>query len=464
MPKRIAQDELEAVRDAVGRVGAPASLEDIANALTIKLARRTLQRRLALLAGQQRLIVQGQGSGRRYNLSGVGNLSGRATLSFTAQGTFSAELSVSPEAESIKQAVRRPIHERNPVGYKREHLDAYRPNTTYYLPVDTRQRLHQLGQVSVEKLPAGTYARKILDRLLIDLTWNSSRLEGNTYSLLETERLLQLGEVAEGKDAREAQMILNHKAAIEFLVEPTADVAFNRYTILNLHALLSNNLLSDPHAGGCLRQIPVGISQSVYHPLDAPQLIDECFQQTLDTTAAIRDPFEQSFFVTIHLAYLQPFVDVNKRVSRLVANLPFIRQNFCPLSFVDVPQRAYLDGIIGVYELNRVELLRDVFVWAYERSCARYSAVRQSLGEPDPFRVRYREILATTVDEIVHKAMDKKLAISFIRQQASKYIVSNDAAKFIEVVETELMSLHAGNIARYRLRPSEFEVWKRVWR
>jgi len=91
------------------------------------------------------------------------------------------------------------------------------------------------------------------------------------------------------------------------------------------------------------------------------------------------------------MPYLQPFEDVNKRVSRLSANISLIRRNLCPLSFVDVPDRAYIDGILGVYELNRIELLRDVFVWAYERSCARYSAVRQSLGEPDPFRLRYRK-------------------------------------------------------------------------
>ena len=125
--------------------------------------------------------------------------------------------------------------------------------------------------------PAGTFGRQLLNRLLIDLSWNSSRLEGNTYSLLETERLLELGEAAEGKDASEAQMILNHKAAIELVVEQASETGFNRYTMLNLHALLSDNLL-DPQACGRLRRIPVGIKDSVYHPLEVPQLVEECFQ------------------------------------------------------------------------------------------------------------------------------------------------------------------------------------------
>lgn len=96
MPKRVPQDELDAMREAVGGLSAPASIEEIANALTPKLSRRTLQRRLARLVEQQHLAAQGRGSGRRYNLAGVVNISGRASISFTSTGTLSAELGVSP--------------------------------------------------------------------------------------------------------------------------------------------------------------------------------------------------------------------------------------------------------------------------------------------------------------------------------------------------------------------------------
>ena len=281
---------------------------------------------------------------------------------------------------------------------------------------------------------------------------------------METERLLELGEVTEGKDALEAQMILNHKSAIELLVEQAEEVSFNRYTIMNLHALLSNNLLSDPQACGRLRTTTVGIGGTVYHPLEVPQLIDECFQQVLDTANAILDPFEQAFFAMVHLPYLQPFEDVNKRVSRLAANLPLIRLNLCPLSFIDVPERSYIDGILGVYELNRTELLRDVFIWAYERSSARYSAVRRSLGEPDIFRLHYRILIAKTVAEIVRRGMDKKTTATFIQQQAAENVALEERARFIEVVETEVMSLHEGNIARYRLRPLQYQKWQKMWR
>ena len=154
---------------------------------------------------------------------------------------------ISSAAEVIKRAVREPVQRRRPVGYERTFLDGYRPNGTFYLPAETRHRLFESGRSpDGEQLAAGTYVRQIFSRLMIDLSWNSSRPEGNTYSLLETERLLELGESAEGKDAKEAQMILNHKAAIELLAEQAPEMGFNRYTILNLHALLSDNLLTRP--------------------------------------------------------------------------------------------------------------------------------------------------------------------------------------------------------------------------
>jgi hypothetical protein len=465
MPKQIPEEQLQAIINVVAAQAGAVPVQIIREGLDFKLPTRMLQRRLALLVEQNRLVAEGSGRGRRYRLPET-VISPAHVKAGPATTTGRAEVypRISPEAQELKQAVREPVQNRRPVGYNRAFLDDYRPNHSFYLPQETRQRLFDMGRSHDGQRPAGTYARQIFSRLLIDLSWNSSRLEGNTYSLLETERLLELGEAAEGKDASEAQMILNHKAAIELLVEQAEEVGFNRYTILNLHALLSDNLLADPQACGRLRSIAVAIGGTVYHPLEVPQLIEECFEQILDTAAAINDPFEQAFFAMVHLAYLQPFEDVNKRVSRLAANIPLIRKNLSPLSFVDVPERAYVDGILGVYELNRIELLRDVFVWAYERSCARYAAVRQSLGEPDPFRFHYRTLVAEVVAEIVRNQMDKKKATAYIKQRATHGVPPDDQARLIEVTETELMSLHEGNIARYRLRPAEFQAWKERWK
>lgn len=466
MPKRIPKAELDEIVAIVAGFPSGASIDDVFGANNNTLPRRTLQRRLTLLVNQHRLMRLGRGPAIRYSLPTPKIESHTQISKLARQGhlpTVETYVPISEESRSIRNAIRQPIQKRQPVGHNRSFLDAYRPNETIYLPPDVRAHLLEVGTSTNGDLPAGTYARRILDRLLIDLSWNSSRLEGNTYSLLETERLLEIGEAAAGKDAREAQMILNHKSAIEMLVENSEETGFNRFTILNLHALLSQNLLPDASACGRLRRISVGIGGTVFHPLDIPQLVEECFQQILDTAAAISDPFEQSFFVMVHVPYLQPFEDINKRVSRLAANLPFIQGNLSPLSFVDVPQRAYVDAILAVYELNRLELLRDVYVWAYERSCARYSAMRQSLGEPDPFRLRYREAIGRTVAEVVRNKMDKTAANAHIEKQAIEELPQSDHARFNEVVATELTTLHEGNIARYRLRPSEFRDWRDNW-
>jgi hypothetical protein len=257
-------------------------------------------------------------------------------------------------------------------------------------------------------------------------------------------------------------MILNHKDAIEFLVDSAGEIGFNRYTITNLHALLSNNLLPDPGAPGRLRTFAVGIAKSVYTPLAIPQQIEEYFDLFLAKAEAIQDPFEQAFFVMVQLPYLQPFDDVNKRVSRLAANIPLAKRNLAPLSFVDVPQDLYIQGLLGIYELQRIDLLKDVFLWAYRRSCLRYAAMRQSMGEPDPFRVRYRDDIRVLISLIVTNAESKAEANKEITTYATR-IPANDRAKFIEVVETELLGLHEGNFARYKIRPSEFAAWKAVW-
>ncbi len=373
-------------------------------------------------------------------------------------------LPLSTAAQAVRKAVRAPVQMRKPVSYNYAFLNSYRPNESCYLPAETRQHLAALGKAqSAPIYPAGTHARTVMNRLLIELSWNSSRLEGNTYSLLETEHLLSAGAAAEGKDTRETQMILNHKAAIEFLIDHADETRFDRPTLFTLHSLLANNLMADQQARGRLRTITVGIGGTVYPPLAVPQLIEENFDQILNTAAAISDPFEQAFFAMVHLPYLQPFEDVNKRVSRLAANIPLIRENLSPLSFVDVPQHLYVEAILGVYELNDVTLLRDVFIWAYERSCARYPAVAQSLGDPDVFRMRYRNPIAELVGAIVRNKNTKQQATAMARAQAPLTVLPHEQARFVEVIEDELLSLHTGNIWCYRLRPPEYEQWKQVW-
>lgn len=453
MAKNKQKDQTEVLRALLGNLTEPASLEQVEAAAGLPISRRTLIRRLAEMVEQDIVSKTGTSRAARYQLSQTS----------APQTPPAPSIPLSKEGVNVLKLVSRPMPARKAVGYQLTFLDGYRPNRTSYLSPAERKHLLELGRTTGTDLPAGTYAQKILDRLLIDLSWNSSRLEGNTYSLLDTQRLIENGEAAEGKAAIESQMILNHKAAIEFLVQSIDDIGFNRHTILNLHALLADNLLGDPSAPGRLRTERIGIGQSVYLPLEVPQLIEEFFDQLLATAAAIRDPFEQAFFVMIQLPYLQPFIDVNKRVSRLALNIPFIKRNLSPLSFVAVPDTSYTQGLLGVYELNRIELIKDVFLWAYERSSERYAAVRQSLGEPDAFRLRHRAALKQVIAEIIRGAMQQSQAAVHIKAWANRHVTGPERARFIEVVETELLSLHEGNFARYQIRPSEFQAWRKAW-
>lgn len=462
MAKRISDNDVAAIHRVVQTYPEGASARQILAALSQPLPLRTLQYRLKILAAQDSIIKEGDGRRVRYRPQGAASHP-HAAATATQSARAESVVPLSPAGSAIRDYVRQRPESRLPVGYNRAFLDTYHPNASFYLSDQERAHLAVVGRPRVADQPAGTFARQILSRLLIDLAWNSSRLEGNTYSLLDTRRLIEFGQEAAGRAHLEAQMILNHKDAIEFLVSAAGEIGFDRYTILNLHGMLANNLLADPAAAGRLRTIAVGIAQSVFHPLEVPQLIEECFDQILATADAIKDPFEQAFFVMVQLPYLQPFDDVNKRVSRLAANIPLIKVNLSPLSFADVPRETYVEAILGVYELNKIDLLKNVFIWAYERSAARYAAVRQSLGEPDPFRLRYRTHLREIVGEVVGGRMSRSAAADHIAGWWSGKIDPADQQRFTEVVEIELMSLHEGNFARYQIRPSEFEAWQRIW-
>lgn len=456
MPKVIREEELDLIVEIVARYPDGVELGQIIAALGQGLSRRTLQRRLANLVAQGRIVGGREQKAFKYRPAAITGMVGTlAHLEVEARGE--AYVPTSPEGAEIKAYVRQPIQGRRPVSYNIEFLEAYHPNATWYLPAKLREQLHALGRSPADHAPAGTFARDILNRLLIDLSWASSRLEGNTYNRLDTERLIRFGEVAAGKDAIETQMILNHKSAIEYLVHDAGRVAVDAETLIALHALLSDGLLADPMACGKLRNRAVEIGGSVYLPMALPQRIEELFGIVIGMAADIVDPFEQAFFLMVHLPYLQPFEDVNKRVSRLAANIPLIKGNLSPLSFIDVPEQAYVDALLGVYELNRVELLRDVFVWAYERSCQQYVAVRRQLVPPDAFRLRCRAALAEAVRAIVRGGLPATMEA--VHQAMPASVAADEQERFTRLVLEEFKTMHAGNAVRFGLRPLEFDAW-----
>ena len=421
------------------------------------IARRTAQRLIAKLIASGQISAQGEGRARRYFGTAI-----QAETSTLDTDSFPSFIPLSADSRDILAYINQPPEARKPVGYQRDFLDTYQPNATSYLPESLRRQLHRMGKTTDALEPAGTYSRAVLNRLLIDLSWASSHLEGNTYSRLDTRQLIEHGKAAQGKAAIETQMILNHKTAIELLVENIESAEFNRYTLMNLHSALAENLLPNPADEGRIRQHAVDIGKSTYRPLSTPQQIEDTLEVLLSKANQITDPFEQSFFMMVHLPYLQPFADINKRTSRLAANLPLFRANLCPLTFLDVPEQAYSRATLGVYEMTRVELLRDLYVWAYERSTQEYLAIKQDLAEPDPQRLAWRDFIKATLREVVTRPELDPL--DTIRQAVARQVAAQAQPDVQALIIEELRRLHEGVLARYGLRPSEFAAWKAAHR
>jgi len=463
MAKLMPEKELRVIEAAVAAHPEGIGIREIGNELEGSVVRRTLQYRLKYLVDEGRLVKENDKRWTKYRLP-VGAGKSQVNTLAKPEEEPAVEWPISIGAADTRKYVRRPVQSRERVGYKRSFLNQYRPNETAYLSDREQAYLNEIGGSSSGGPSAGAHAKQILSRLFIDLSWNSSRLEGNTYSLLDAKRLINFGKEAEGKEWRETQMILNHKDAIEFLTGSADEIGFNRCTILNLHALLANNLLADPDTTGRLRQTEIGIEGSAFHPLEAPQMIEECFDQILATARVVDNPFEQAFFIMAHLSYLQPFDNVNKRVSRLAANIPLIKANLTPLSFTDVPTTIYTEAMLGVYELNRIDFLKDAFIWAYKRSVSRYAAVWQSLDKPDPFRLKYRSALHDIVRNIVLGRLDRKMAFGCIAVWSEQNINASEQDQFRQIAESEVLGLHEGNFARYQIKPSQFSEWWKIWK
>lgn len=390
----------------------------------------TVWRALKRLVDENRLAVTGRGRATRYSLAG---------------------------AAVVRAYLKTPYNRRTPAAYRKEFIDGYVPGKSFYLAEADRQRLREAGAPAGGPFPAGTYARRILERLLIDLAWASSRMEGNTYSILETERLIRLGEEATGKDRKEAVMILNHKEAIQYVVDNLRELAISRADLLNIHALLSDGLLIDPAMAGRLRRMPVNISASSYRPLDDQYQIEEEFTVLIGKASAIEDPFEQSFFLLVHIPYLQAFEDINKRTSRVASNIPLLKADFAPMSFLTMNDRDYIDGLIGVYELNNVALLRDAYIDAYMTSAQNYKALRAEVDAPDKAALAYREFVREAVRRAVLDWKEFR-ASDVMAMAAEAGIPEDDRKAVVDYVAQEFQGLHEGNAIRYRLRPADLDA------
>ncbi len=424
----------------------------ISEKLSFVIKDKTLQRRLAALIDDGRVIRTGEKKGTRYHSLPIHEETDRSHLKDISTSVFSSQSQKTLEFLNI------PLHARERMSYNRDFLDSYVPNRNQYVPDRIREALFQEGKRFDQQLVAGTYARQICQRLLIDLSYNSSRLEGNTYSRLDTQKLVEEGISAEGKVHEETVMIMNHKEAIPFLVENAQDIVLTSLVIRNLHHLLSQDLLANPQACGNIRTLEVDIGQSTYRPLGNPHVLRELFELILQKARKIKDPFEQSFFLLVHLSYLHAFEDVNKRTSRLSCNIPFIKNNLCPLSFADVSMDDYTAALLAIYEKNDVHPMLELFAWAYSRSCKHYGVVRNSLGEIDAFRVQYRQQRKAIMGQIVRRDLHGSAAEKLIANYCQNQEIG-DIDRFTAMTLADLSTLHTGAIIGLGITEAQLERW-----
>lgn len=221
--------------------------------------------------------------------------------------------------------------------------------------LDARQKVFA---ENLSKLSAAQY-RKEMERLGVDLSWKSSQIEGNTYSLLETERLLLEKETAAGKSKDEAVMLLNHKDALDFILDnPDYLSELTVAKIETIHSILVKELAVDRN----IRTRRVGITGTNYRPLDNEFQIREALEQTCRLINDKTCVFEKALLILLLISYIQPFNDGNKRTARIVGNAMLIANGYCPLSFRTVDSIEYKKAMLLFYERNNISAFKQIFI------------------------------------------------------------------------------------------------------
>ncbi len=201
--------------------------------------------------------------------------------------------------------------------------------------------------------------RKEMERLGVDLSWKSSQIEGNTYSLLETERLLKDKQTASGKTKEEAIMLLNHKDALDFVLDaPDYLKELSVHRIEDLHSILTKELEVDRN----IRHRRVGITGTNYRPLDNEFQIREALEDTCTLVNGKDNVFEKAILTLVLLSYIQAFVDGNKRTARITSNAILIANGYCPISFRTVDSIDYKKAMLMFYEQNNIAAFKKIFI------------------------------------------------------------------------------------------------------
>lgn len=325
------------------------SSKEIHEGLSAETGYATVKRTLQKMIADQMIIAQGQGKGTRYKISPTYSL------------LYPVDLDVYFKKE---------IDERKARTNFNHDVIASLTAAAIFTP-EERNHLKELQDkytTNISKLSETAFTKE-MERLAIDLSWKSSQIEGNTYSLLETERLLKDKETAAGKTQDEAIMLLNHKAALDFITEnPTYVKPLTIARIEDIHSMLLKDLQVDRN----IRRHRVGISGTNYTPLDNEFQIREALESMCTLLRKQDNVFTRAFLALTLLSYIQAFEDGNKRTARIVSNAILLSERHCPLSFRTVNADEYKKAMLLFYEQNNLSAFKKIFIQQVEFAVATY--------------------------------------------------------------------------------------------
>lgn len=300
----------------------------------------TIRRDLAKLVSNGILSISGKGKASRYTISPVNHLFWPVNLdSYFSKEIDERKINKSFNFDLIEtDLATEPLFTQSENEYLTGLQNNFVDNISKLTPVEYRKEMERLG---------------------VDLSWKSSQIEGNTYSLLETERLLLEKETAAGKSKDEAVMLLNHKAALDFILDnPDYLSDLTVMKIENIHSILVKELAVDRN----IRSRRVGITGTNYRPIDNEFQIREALEQTCKLVNSRVSIFEKALLILLLISYIQPFTDGNKRTARIVSNALLIANNYCPLSFRTVDSIDYKKAMLLFYEQNNLSAFKQIFI------------------------------------------------------------------------------------------------------
>ena len=323
---------------------------EIAAGLTDAPNERTLKRIIADLVQKADVQVEGKGKATRYSLSAQAHLM----------------MPLDTDTYFIKDVDEREVQESFNFQLIRDVL----PNVTLFTSEEMArlESSHKTFLANMETLSELEY-RKEMERLGVDLSWKSSQIEGNTYSLLETERLLKEKLTAQGKTKEEAVMLLNHKDALDFILDcPDYLKELSIRRLEDLHSILTKEL----GVGNGIRNRRVGITGTNYRPLDNEFQIREALEDTCQLINAKDNVFEKALLTLVLLSYIQAFTDGNKRTARISSNAVLLAWGYCPISFRTVDSVDYKKAMLMFYEQNNIAAFKKIFIEQYEFAVKNY--------------------------------------------------------------------------------------------